>query len=231
MIEEKVLFQSPANAETVLEKRERMERFGWILKDSSYYRDRNVTRFLYTRDLSLPENQWKKDSEEDAEDALLAQKFAENNIAYCEYRKNETKKPRSHTAIIVIMIAFTVLCAALAYLFHADILVYGKFETAEELEHFKQTFVYDFPDGKTLFGKTSFTYSELVNFLTLALGGIAAIFLAVIVIMRRSTRKNKLIQKSEYRYLEERLEYFENLAFKMEDLYDKLNDLAELSEE
>ncbi len=231
MIEEKVLFQSPANEETVLEKRERMERFGWILQDSSYDRDRNVTRFLYTRDLSLPKNQWKKDSEEDAEDALLAQKFAENNIAYCEYRKNETKKPRSHTAIIVIMIAFTVLCAVLAYLFHADILVYGKFETAEELEHFKQTFVYDFPDGKTLFGKTSFTYSELVNFLTLALGGIAAIFLAVIVIMRRSTRKNKLIQKSEYRYLEKRLEYFENLAFEMEDLYDELNDLAELSEE
>ena len=231
MIEEKVLFQSPANEETVLEKRERMERFGWILQDSSYDRDRNVTRFLYTRDLSLPENQWKKDSEEDAEDALLAQKFAENNIAYCEYRKNETKKPRSHTAIIVIMIAFTVLCAVLAYLFHADILVYGKFETAEELEHFKQTFVYDFPDGKTLFGKTSFTYSELVNFLTLALGGIAAIFLAVIVIMRRSTRKSKLIQKSEYRYLEKRLEYFENLAFEMEDLYDELNDLAELSEE
>ena len=231
MIEEKVLFQSPANEETVLEKRERMERFGWILQDSSYDRDRNVTRFLYTRDLSLPENQWKKDSEEDAEDALLAQKFAENNIAYCEYRKNETKKPRSHTAIIVIMIAFTVLCAVLAYLFHADILVYGKFETAEELEHFKQTFVYNFPDGKTLFGKTSFTYSELVNFLTLALGGIAAIFLAVIVIMRRSTRKSKLIQKSEYRYLEKRLEYFENLAFEMEDLYDELNDLAELSEE
>lgn len=231
MIEEKVLFQSPANAETVLKKRERMERFGWILQDSSYDRDRNVTRFLYTRDLSLPENQWKKESEEDAEDALLAQKFAENNIAYCEYRKNETKKPRSHTAIIVIMIAFTVLCAVLAYLFHADILVYGKFETAEELEHFKQTFVYDFPDGKTLFGKTSFTYSELVNFLTLALGGIAAIFLAVIVIMRRSARKSKLIQKSEYRYLEERLEYFENFAFEMENLYDELNYLAELSEE
>lgn len=49
--------------------------------------------------------------------------------------------------------------------------------------------------------------------------------------MRRSTRKNKLIQKSEYRYLEERLEYFENLAVEMEDLYDELNDLAELSEE
>lgn len=231
MIEEKVLFQSPANEETVLEKRERMERFGWILRDSSYDRDRNVTRFLYTRDLSLPENQWEKDSEEDLEDALLAQKFAENNIAYCEYRKKETKKPRSHTGIIVIMIIFTLLCAALAYLFRTDILVYGKFETAEELEHFKQTFVYDFPDGKTLFGKTSFTYSELVNFLTLALGGIAAIFLAVIVIMRRSTRKNKLIRKSEYRYLEERLEYFENLAFEMEDLYDKLNELSELYEE
>ena len=230
MIEEKVLFQSPANEATVLEKRERMERFGWILQDSSYDSDRNVTRFLYTRDLSLPENQWKKESEEDAEDARLAQKFAENNIAYCEYRKNETKKPRSHTAIIVLMIAFIVLCAGLACLFrYTDILVYGKFETAEELEHFKQTFVYDFPDGKTLFGKTSFTYSELVNFLTLALGGIAAIFLAVIVIMRRSTRKNKLIQESEYRYLEERQEYFEDLAFKMEDLYDELNDLAELS--
>ena len=76
MIEEKVLFQSPANEETVLEKRERMERFGWILQDSSYDRDRNVTRFLYTRDLSLPENQWKKDSEEDAEDALFAKKIA-----------------------------------------------------------------------------------------------------------------------------------------------------------
>ena len=232
MIEEKVLFQSPANEETVLEKRERMERFGWVLRDSSYDSDRNVTRLLYTRDLSLPENQWKKDSEEDAEDALLAQKFAENNIAYCEYRKNETKKPRSHTAIIVIMIAFTVLCAVLACLFrYADILAYGKFETAEELEYFKQTFVYDFPDGKTLFGKTSFTYSEVVNFLTLALGGIAAIFLAVIVIMRRSTRKSKLIQESEYRYLEERMEYFEDLAFEMEDLYDELNELAELSEE
>ena len=57
MIEEKVLFQSPANEETVLEKREKMERFGWILQDSSYDRDRNVTKFLYTRDLSLPENQ------------------------------------------------------------------------------------------------------------------------------------------------------------------------------
>lgn len=43
MIEEKVLFQSHANEETVLEKRERMERFGWILQDSSYDRDRNVT--------------------------------------------------------------------------------------------------------------------------------------------------------------------------------------------
>ena len=130
------------------------------------------------------------------------------------------------------MIAFTVLCAVLACLFrYADILAYGKFETAEELEHFKQTFVYDFPDGKTLFGKTSFTYSEVVNFLTLALGGIAAIFLAVIVIMRRSTRKSKLIQESEYRYLEERMEYFEDLAFEMEDLYDELNELAELSEE
>ena len=92
MTEEKVLFQSPANEETVLEKRERMERFGWILQDSSYDRDRNVTRFLYTRDLSLPENQWKKDSKEDAEDALLAKKFAENNIAYCEYRKKRNEE-------------------------------------------------------------------------------------------------------------------------------------------
>ena len=96
---------------------------------------------------------------------------------------------------------------------------------------FATLFVYNFPDGKTLFGKTSFTYSEVVNFLTLALGGIAAIFLAVIVIMRRSTRKSKLIQESEYRYLEERMEYFEDLAFEMEDLYDELNELAELSEE
>ena len=40
-----------------------------------------------------------------------------------------------------------------------------------------------------------------------------------------------MIQKSEYRYLEERLEYFENLAFEMEDLYDKLNELSELYEE
>lgn len=232
MIEEKVLFQSPANEETVLEKRERMERFGWILQDSSYDSDRNVTRFLYTRDLSLSKNQLKKDSEEDIDDALLAQKFAENNIAYCEYRKKETKKPRSHMAIIVIMLVFIILCAVLVYLFrYADILVYGKFETAEELEHFKQTFVYNFPDGKTLFGKTSFTYSELVDFLTLVLGGIAAIFLAVIVIMRRSTRKKKLIQESEYRYLEERQEYFKDLAFKMEDLYDELNNLAELLEE
>ena len=94
MIEEKVLFQSPANEKNVLEKRERMERFGWILQDSSYDRDRNVTRFLYTRDLSLPENQRKKDLEEDADDALLAKKFAESNIAYCGYRKKETKKPR-----------------------------------------------------------------------------------------------------------------------------------------
>ncbi len=125
MIEEKVLFQSPANKETVLEKRERMERFGWILQDSSYDSDRNVTRFLYTRDLSLPKNQWKKDSDEDIEDALLAQKFAENNIAYCEYRKNETKKPRSHMAIILIMLVFIVLCAVLTYLFrYADILAW-----------------------------------------------------------------------------------------------------------
>ena len=39
-----------------------------------------------------------------------------------------------------------------------------------------------------------------------------------------------MIQEAEYRYLEERLEYFEDLAFKMEDLYDELNNLAELLE-
>ena len=30
MREEKVLFQSPANEADVLDKRERMERFGWV---------------------------------------------------------------------------------------------------------------------------------------------------------------------------------------------------------
>lgn len=92
MKEEKVLFQSPANAEAVQIKRERMERFGWILENSEYDQDRNLTRLFYTRDLSIPENQQKKELEEEAEDAFLAQKFAENNISYCEYRKKRDKK-------------------------------------------------------------------------------------------------------------------------------------------
>lgn len=212
MKEEKVLFQSPANAEAVQIKRERMERFGWILENSEYDQDRNLTRLFYTRDLSIPENQQKKELEEEAEDAFLAQKFAENNISYCEYRKNATKKPHSHKAVIIIMIIAMLFCAGLVYLFRfTDILTYNKFETEAELENFKQTFVYEFPEGKTLFGKTGFSYTELMNFLTLALGGIAAICLAVILIMARSTRKNKLIQRSEYQYLIGRQAYFEEL--------------------
>ena len=67
MKEEKVLFQSPANAEAVQIKRERMERFGWILENSEYDQDRNLTRLFYARDLSIPENQQKKELEEEAE--------------------------------------------------------------------------------------------------------------------------------------------------------------------
>ena len=218
MKEEKVLFQSPANAEAVQIKRERMERFGWILENSEYDQDRNLTRLFYTRDLSIPENQQKKELEEEAEDAFLAQKFAENNISYCEY--------------IIIMRIAMLFCAGLVYLFRfTDILTYNKFETEAELENFKQTFVYEFPEGKTLFGKTGFSYTELMNFLTLALGGIAAICLAVILIMARSTRKNKLIQRSEYQYLIGRQAYFEELACEMENFSRELNETMDLARE
>ncbi len=101
MKEEKTLFQSPANVDTVTEKRQRMERYGWILENSQFDQDRNVTRLFYTRDLSIPENLQKKEWEEEVRDAVLAQRFAENNIAYCERRKNDTKKPRSHKAVII----------------------------------------------------------------------------------------------------------------------------------
>lgn len=84
MKEEKTLFQSPANVDTVTEKRQRMERYGWILENSQFDQDRNVTRLFYTRDLSIPENLQKKEWEEEVRDAVLAQRFAENNIAYCE---------------------------------------------------------------------------------------------------------------------------------------------------
>ena len=232
MKEEKVLFQSPANTEAVQIKRERMERFGWILENSEYDQDRNLTRLFYTRDLSIPENQQKKELEEEAEDAFLAQKFAENNISYCEYRKNATKKPHSHKAVIIIMIIAMLFCAGLVYLFRfTDILTYNKVETEAELENFKQTFVYEFPEGKTLFGKTGFSYTELMNFLTLALGGIAAICLAVILIMARSTRKNKLIQRSEYQYLIGRQAYFEELACEMENFSRELNETMDLARE
>ena len=230
MREEKVLFQSPANEADVLDKRERMERFGWIRESTDYDRKRNVTRLVYTRDLDLPENRQKKEWEDEAEEALLAQKFAESNIAYCERRKSETKKVRSHAAIIILMLAFIALCAGLVYLFrYVDILAYGKFETPAELENFKQTFVYEFPDGKTLFGKSSFTYFELIDFLTIALCGIAAIFFAVIVVMRRNTRKSKLLQESEYRYLTERQKYFESLIDQTEEIYYELNELADIT--
>ncbi len=230
MREEKVLFQSPANEAAVLDKRERMERFGWIRESTDYDRKRNVTRLVYTRDLDLPENRQKKEWEDEAEEALLAQKFAESNISYCERKKNETKKVRSHAAIIILMLAFIALCAGLVYLFrYADILAYGKFETPAELENFKQTFVYEFPDGQTLFGKSSFTYYELIDFLTIALCGIAAIFFAVIVVMRRNTRKSKLLQESEYRYLTERQKYFERLIDQTEAVYYELNELADIT--
>lgn len=230
MREEKVLFQSPANEADVLDKRERMERFGWMRESTDYDRKRNVTRLVYTRDLDLPENRQKKEWEDEAEEALLAQKFAESNIAYCERRKNETKKVRSHAAIIILMLAFIALCAGLVYLFrYVDILAYGKFETPAELENFKQTFVYEFPDGKTLFGKSSFTYFELIDFLTIALCGISAIFFAVIVVMRRNTRKSKLLQESEYRYLTERQKYFESLIDQTEEIYYELNELADIT--
>lgn len=230
MREEKVLFQSPANEADVLDKRERMERFGWIRESTDYDRKRNVTRLVYTRDLDLPENRQKKEWEDEAEEALLAQKFAESNIAYCERRKSKTKKVRSHAAIIILMLAFIALCAGLVYLFrYVDILAYGKFETPAELENFKQTFVYEFPDGKTLFGKSSFTYFELIDFLTIALCGISAIFFAVIVVMRRNTRKIKLLQESEYRYLTERQKYFESLIDQTEEIYYELNELADIT--
>ena len=230
MREEKVLFQSPANEAAVLDKRERMERFGWIRESTDYDRKRNVTRLVYTRDLDLPENRQKKEWEDEAEEALLAQKFAESNISYCERKKNETKKVRSHAAIIILMLAFIALCAGLVYLFrYVDILAYGKFETPAELENFKQTFVYEFPDGQTLFGKSSFTYYELIDFLTIALCGIAAIFFAVIVVMRRNTRKSKLLQESEYRYLTERQKYFERLIDQTEAVYYELNELADIT--
>lgn len=230
MREEKVLFQSPANEAAVLDKRERMERFGWIRESTDYDRKRNVTRLVYTRDLDLPENLQKKEWEDEAEEALLAQKFAESNIAYCERRKSETKKVRSHAAIIILMLVFIALCAGLVYLFrYADILAYGKFETPEELENFKQTFVYEFPDGQTLLGKSSFTYYELIDFLTIALCGISAIFFAVIVVMRRNTRKCKLLQESEYRYLTERQKYFERLIDQTEELYYELNELSDIT--
>ena len=61
MKEEKTLFQSPANVDTVMEKRQRMERYGWILENSQFDQDRNVTRLFYTRDLSIPENLQKKE--------------------------------------------------------------------------------------------------------------------------------------------------------------------------
>ena len=64
MKEEKTLFQSPANVDTVTEKRQRMERYGWILENSQFDQDRNVTRLFYTRDLSIPENLQKKEWEE-----------------------------------------------------------------------------------------------------------------------------------------------------------------------
>lgn len=230
MREEKVLFQSPANEADVLDKRERMERFGWVRESTDYDRKRNVTRLVYTRDLDLPENRQKKEWEDEAEEALLAQKFTESNIAYCERRKSETKKVRSHAAIIILMLAFIALCAGLVYLFrYADILAYGKFETPAELENFKQTFVYEFPDGKTLFGKSSFTYYDLIDFLTIALCGIAAIFFAVIVVMRRNTRKSKLLQESEYRYLTERQKYFESLIDQTEEIYYELNELVDIT--
>lgn len=76
MKEEKTLFQSPANVDTVTEKRQRMERYGWILENSQFDQDRNVTRLFYTRDLSIPENLQKKEWEEEVRDAVLAQRFA-----------------------------------------------------------------------------------------------------------------------------------------------------------
>lgn len=128
------------------------------------------------------------------------------------------------------MLAFIALCAGLVYLFrYVDILAYGKFETPAELENFKQTFVYEFPDGKTLFGKSSFTYFELIDFLTIALCGISAIFFAVIVVMRRNTRKSKLLQESEYRYLTERQKYFEKLIDQTEEIYYELNELVDIT--
>lgn len=230
MKEEKTLFQSPANVDTVTEKRQRMERYGWILENSQFDQDRNVTRLFYTRDLSIPENLQKKEWEEEVRDAVLAQRFAENNIAYCEHRKNDTKKPRSHKAVIIIMLVAILVCVGLVYLFRfADILTYGKFETKEELENFKQTFVYQFPDGKTLFGKTEFSYSELINFLTFVLGGLASLFLAVILIMGRSTRKDRLIQTSEYKYLTERQKLFEELSDEASNVIEEFDDIAEIT--
>lgn len=229
MKEEKTLFQSPSNAEAVLAKRETLERFGWVLEYEEYDKERNVTKLHYARDLSIDENVLKKQSEEEAEEALLARKFAENNIAYCRRMRNQTMKPRSHKAIVAIMLFGMALCVLLVYLFRfADILTYGKFETEAETEHFKQTFVYEFPGGQTLFGKSGFSYYELIDFLTIALGGIAAIFLAVILVMRRNTKKNELIQASEREYLAEREQYFEALAAQTDELYLELNELADL---
>lgn len=67
MKEEKTLFQSPANVDTVTEKRQRMERYGWILENSQFDQDRNVTRLFYTRDLSIPENLQKRNGKKKSE--------------------------------------------------------------------------------------------------------------------------------------------------------------------
>ncbi len=80
-----------------------------------------------------------------------------------------------------------------------------------------------------MFGKTEFSYSELINFLTFVLGGLASLFLAVILIMGRSTRKDKLIQRSEYKYLTERQKLFEELSDEASNVIEEFDDIAEIT--
>lgn len=61
------------------------------------------------------------------------------------------------------------------------------------------------------------------------LGGLASLFLAVILIMGRNTRKDKLIQRSEYKYLTERQKLFEELSDEASNVIEEFDDIAEIT--
>lgn len=65
--------------------------------------------------------------------------------------------------------------------------------------------------------------------MTFVLGGLASLFLAVILIMGRSTRKDKLIQTSEYKYLTERQKLFEELSDEASNVIEEFDDIAEIT--